>query len=509
MAGNGNPILDEIDQLSPGAKAALAAAHQTMSAQLTAPGNPAIAAAKASAAVPPAPEPAPGPNPLAKPMGAGLPAIPSLPGSSGPSGFAFSRTGKVAPLGNTPVPQQGTTAGDTLERQRLLATGPGVNQIKNGGVRGLAKVGDIIGGLVAPGLMARIPGTTAHHDVLVNRNAGNLTADISNEEKQAQTKEAGAKTDLEAAQAANLPLEYQRQLDQIHAGLAENGLQMDEGGNITPLSVEQLSPEVRAKLYGEWSPVPENPGWEVNKQSGQFRVAPGAGDVGPLSAKLTQSQPIMGPDNQPHTYMIDARGNKVTDEGVHYERPITVNAGQSEADKMGARLAKPYQAAVTAGQNQLEKMDEAMQLVQGNAEAQALGIPKTLTALVSGPATGVRITQPELNAIAKARGIQGDFEGALRKMEGNGPLTKQQQQQIVQVIQDAKTRLQEKINIHNQALDAINGASSREQVVEADKTARKQLGDLEKYGHYTGETVTVNGKEVVIKKIDPDGTFEY
>ena len=47
--------------------------------------------------------------------------------------------------------------------------------------------------------------------------------------------------------------------------------------------------------------------------------------VGP-KLKLTQSQPIDGPDGKPHTYMLDDKGNKVVDLGVHYERPINVTA---------------------------------------------------------------------------------------------------------------------------------------------------------------------------------------
>lgn len=49
--------------------------------------------------------------------------------------------------------------------------------------------------------------------------------------------------------------------------------------------------------------------------------------VGP-KLKLTQSQPIDGPDGKPHTYMLDDKGNKVVDLGEHYERPINVNAGE-------------------------------------------------------------------------------------------------------------------------------------------------------------------------------------
>lgn len=136
-------------------------------------------------------------------------------------------------------------------------------------------------------------------------------------------------------------------------------------------------------------------------------------------------------------------------------------------------------------------------------------MPKTLTALVSGQGTGVRITQPELNAIAKARGVQGDFEGALRRMEGGGHLTPTQQKQVQGILADAKARLQKKIDLNNQALDAINGAPNREGVIQADKDARQRMTDLERYGHYKGETITLkDGSQKTVTAVHPDGSFD-
>lgn len=489
----GNPVLDEIDQLSPQAKAALAAAHQSMSAQLAAPGNPAIAAAKASAAAPPPAEPA-APNPIAKPLGPGLNAmsenlgLPSLPGSSGPSGFAFSRTGKVAPLGNTPVPQLGTTAGDTLERQRLMATGPGVNQIQNGKLRGLAKVGDVIGGLVAPGLMAAIPGTTAHHNVLLSRSAGNLTADLANDEKQAQTANQNADVPLKEAQA--------REANARAQALEE------------PLD-KTMDWAVDTNFTG-----PKGEPVLFNKNTGEFKV----GDQ-VLGMKRAEKEPPPGTKTvqlevggKPHQVLVDERtGETVRDLGESGEKPPTVNVGglSSSDEKELARLARPYETALTAGQGKMDRIDQTLHSVDAGYVGQGLAIPELLTSLVSGTGTGVRITQPELNAITAARGIKGNAEAWFNTMAGKGKLTDTDKQQIRSVLNDAKQRLQQKIDIHNGALDSINGAANRSGAAQADKTARQQLNDLEKYGHYAGEKVTVGGKEVVIKKIDPDGTFEY
>ena len=94
------------------------------------------------------------------------------------------------------------------------------------------------------------------------------------------------------------------------------------------------------------------------------------------------------------------------------------------------------------------------------------------------------------------------------KLAGQGSLSKAQQQQLTQILDDVKARVEKKAAVHSAALDAINGAGSREQIIQADKQARQQLQQIEKYGHYEGEQVTVKGQPVVIKKIHPDGSFE-
>lgn len=90
-------------------------------------------------------------------------------------------------------------------------------------------------------------------------------------------------------------------------------------------------------------------------------------------------------------------------------------------DRLALRIGKPYETALTAGQNQLDTIDEAANMIRGNAESQALGVPKVMTALVSGPGSGVRITQPELTAIARARGIAGDVEGPINSLALDAP----------------------------------------------------------------------------------------
>jgi len=164
-------------------------------------------------------------------------------------------------------------------------------------------------------------------------------------------------------------------------------------------------------------------------------------------------------------------------------------AATNALDRESARFAKAHEKTVADASSQLEKIADARAMINGNAESQALGIPKVLTALVSGQGTGVRITQPELNAIGTARGVTGDVEGFVNRVSGKGKLTKEQQSQITQILDDVRVRITQKQSIANDALDRINSAQSRDEIVKIDKEARKKIADFEKGGSVASSAV--------------------
>jgi len=170
---------------------------------------------------------------------------------------------------------------------------------------------------------------------------------------------------------------------------------------------------------------------------------------------------------------------------------INVNAGIGVLDRESMRFAKTHEKAVTDANTQLDKIADARAMINGTAASQALGIPKVLTALVSGAGSGVRITQAELNSIAHARGIEGDFEGAMNRLSGKGTLTRTQQQQLSQILDDVRNRVSQKQQISNDALDRINGAGNREEIIQADKEARQKLNGMEKGSPSSGKSVSL------------------
>jgi hypothetical protein len=182
-----NPLLDEINGLSPGAKQALLRAHTSALGSAA----PVIPSQGAAPGAPTGPPPA-----LIQPPSA-APSVPAM--------GMMPDTG-IAPHPSVIAPR-GTSAGDQAEVARLRATGAGVDQIKNPFLRGLGKVADTIGSIALPGLAAKIPGTTMHHNLLGQAAEKQVGVDIGNEQKQAQTANLNADVPLKAAQTAKTTAE--------------------------------------------------------------------------------------------------------------------------------------------------------------------------------------------------------------------------------------------------------------------------------------------------------------
>jgi hypothetical protein len=89
----------------------------------------------------------------------------------------------------------GQLGADKQELQRLESTGSGVSQLQRShpklGV--LARVADVAGSIIAPGAASFIPGTTLHHNALVNRQRGNVEEDATEQQREALGEQEQAK----------------------------------------------------------------------------------------------------------------------------------------------------------------------------------------------------------------------------------------------------------------------------------------------------------------------------
>ena len=113
----------------------------------------------------------------------------------------------VGPSLGTPLVTQAPptqTQADQTERNRLINTGSGLDQISNPLLRGIARTADIVGSVFAPNLAQFIPGTTLHHQLLVNQATNNVEKDQAADDQSAQIQQRQALAQQEEAKASQL-----------------------------------------------------------------------------------------------------------------------------------------------------------------------------------------------------------------------------------------------------------------------------------------------------------------
>ena len=519
-----NPVLAEIDQahaqLSPEAQKALAIARQATDVA-PAPGTP-------------APPPV---APVMPPARAAAPIAPSGDTDEAAATVPFrpmAAPGRAVPtLGNMPTPEQQS---HLAERNRLVSSPSGIAGIKNPWARIPLQIAEAVGGGFFPGIDTLIPGTQLHHNALVRQAQGAVNQDTEQNLREAQARHASAEADtLENPEATPVTKEWQEitggAIDPAHPEVGPqpafyNKNNPKEGivfGNAPSGKAEKPAGTVHEDAEGNM--------WVVHPDGSATAVAPKGGTQ--LKVKTPEEKSgTVHEDDQGNMWIVKGDGSatpvvpKGTADGTQLTGKVpskTENQEQQFIDeyikkKPGATVAeaqrafrinqqlppqrdpdvaldretshygKAHEKNVADATAQLEKMSEARAMVSSdNPEAQALGIPKVLTALVSGAGSGVRITQPELNSIASARNIGGDFQAWIQKLSSGKGLTPDQQRQLIQVLDDAKVLISQKQQIANDALNKINGARSRTDIVQADKEARQSLMDMEKGGGTTGQ----------------------
>ncbi|MDE2099620.1 MAG: hypothetical protein KGL39_20375 [Patescibacteria group bacterium] len=190
------------------------------------------------------------------------------------------------------------------ELDRLAASKPGVAQIRNPWLRGLATAGDIALGTFFPRAAMLTPGTTLHHQMLLNRQSGLVNLDDESRLRNAQAAEQGSLPELHKAQAdlnaekiahknevdqANLQLkesEQNRKKDEAsqrdQATLAQHGFKRDQTGSIVSLPYEEMSEPQQAAHDLSTSHR------ELTEATAELRRAQTAGE--PEKAKLAEQR---------------------------------------------------------------------------------------------------------------------------------------------------------------------------------------------------------------------------
>lgn len=253
------PILDELDNLSPGAKQALAQAHTTLAARqgpvqpdsgnpgsLDVPMTPSVAQSRPMADIGAATRPSPT-------LGGGAAAQPT--------------TAPASIVPQRPVPTLGPRAQAAEDNvQDIRNSGSGISQIKNPFLRGLGYVGDAVASGLFPRIGAVIPGTTAHHQQVLGGAQQNLKNEEGMEnqatgeaEKEAQTRNLDSqpelhqgKLDLDTEKAENKRLHDQATEAEkdavLHGNMTKAGYTKNEKGEYVP---DPASPPMQRQAAAE------------------------------------------------------------------------------------------------------------------------------------------------------------------------------------------------------------------------------------------------------------------
>jgi len=339
--------------------------------------------------------------------------------------------GNPVQLPSSPQPKviapRGTIQGDEAERTRLLDTGSGISQISSkiqnsgfgqnhpllskilgGAAQGVATLGDVGLSTLLPAAAINLPGTQYHHQALVNHASGAVAQDEANAEKEAQTAQATANAGHLNAETPEI----------APNALSTRNYQGAQTRHLNDESEDLENPQPTYSIHDT-----EDGPLFVNNETGTAQHLSVDGvPVGP-KLKLTQSQPIMGPDNKPHTYMIDEKGNKVADLGVHYERPqVTNNFENREGDKGRALLDKAeaaYRQAQQGANGMKAMIDDA--LSGGKMSARMLPLEGALEITT---ANGVhRINRTEVDQYAGGGNAFDRLAGLLQGTTSGVPFT--------------------------------------------------------------------------------------
>jgi hypothetical protein len=181
-------------------------------------------------------------------------------------------------------------------------------------------------------------------------------------------------------------------------------------------------------------------------------------------------------------------------------------------DRERNSFIKPYDKILADNDAQLDRINDAADMVNGTIVGQALAAPKVLTAILSGQGLGVRITKPEIDQILAARGIKGALEGWVNSISGKGKFGETQKNQLLGVLADVRARVEQKRAIAATVRSKMNSARSRDEIVAADQEAMDGIKELEQARSRGGSSGSMGEgakQKPIIQQSPSTGAFRY
>lgn len=348
-------------------------------------------------------------------------------------------------------------------------------------LHGLSVAGNVAGDIVAPATMSLIPGTQLHNQLVRGQQQKDFGEASENAERQAQTREQNALADENALvdfpmgdgisqqiPAKSVPA-FEGMREKIAAGQGNSELtnqtRRDTNAATNAAHLEGIA-ETQQGENQRAANKPATTGQDRERYEG-------------IIADLQLGKPVSA---------VDAAWAK------GFEKAATlgpqVNAGaaaqrQSDAlmDRSRDTQTKRLDAIAKPIRDQQAKLADTLAIANGNmAFSDSLVAPKTLTALVSGQGTGVRVTQAEISQVLHGRSTLQDLDAIWQKLTTGKSVTDDQRAQVNAVLGLIQSKVNQRVAILEQAQDRIDAATTVDEQRAAMRDAQKQLDELNKGG---------------------------
>lgn len=344
------------------------------------------------------------------------------------------------PAASTPAVSAGViaprTKQDMGELQRLETTGSGVSQVQQEHpiVGGLLRGLDIAGSIIAPRIAADIPGTTLHHEQLLEQSRGNIKQDVGEQGEEAAAAHTQAETEAIPAQTAHTQAETNALENPQPKPKEESWEVMPgfQGPHGEPILVEKNSgqqrlatavPGVTAKAT-----KPERPDTPEQQYLDEYqRTHKGATVQQAISAYAAATQK---PEREPPgTWSLqeDAQGH-----------PVMFNSKTGQTQAAPANMSKPgtYEKRFGPARDAAQYADDYMQGGNFTGPGDEALMEKFFE--VAKPSTGFKMTQSQQNMLMETRdAYQGIVARGKHLLSPSAPyFDDTQRQHIVQTMHE-------------------------------------------------------------------------
>jgi hypothetical protein len=392
---------------------------------------------------------------------------------------------QLAPKVPTPLDQQ--IQHDQQKLQKIHMQQEPYQWNQHGAGRNIAHVlsvaGNIAGDIFAPSVMARIPGTQMNRQVEEDETNDRLSKEQEQQSQgalqQANTEHLNAETPEVAPNAASARRYQGAEADKLENDIAQ-------GPSLATAYAHAVNQAIKNGADPSQDPIVQHLADAITGI--QKESAP---------KSLMQSQPIIGQDGKPHTYLLDPQtGNQVKDLGVHYERPNVTNVNTGEktweyANNQLNTLGKPV-ADLTMRMGRLRDT-----LAQGTPQADALVAPELLTVMAGGQGSGLRMNEAEISRIVGGRSQWETLKAAMNKWSVDptsaNSITPAQRKQIHELVNVVNQKLSQKQSIINDAANRmvnIDDPHAQRQILAETRQALQGVdeGSAKETREYNGHT---------------------